>query len=321
MSLRPTHLLAFAPLLALVVGCGSDDSPSASSSAASTGASSASGSGGGGGSSTSTSTSTASGGGGSGTGGSSGVGGSGGFPWDGYIDPEGGPSSTRLVERQLGTTTAPQGFLEYVPAGYPSKVKWPLLIAEHGVGENGNGTDQLKNVANTGVPAIMKYDKWPDDRPFVVLMPQHPGGGCPGADEIQAFIAWGMANYEIDPRFVYLTGLSCGAIGSWTYVDKYLDAQVAAFVPIAGDGVGAWNNRGCELGKLAIWGFHGDADSVVGVNGTNVPLDGLMACPHPPALESKKTIYPNVGHDSWDMTYDLSAGNDVFTWMLGFQHP
>jgi len=33
-----------------------------------------------------------------------------------------------------------------------------------------------------------------------------------------------------------------------------------------------------------------------------------------------KTIYPGVGHDSWDRTYDLSAGN-IYTWMLRFTHP
>jgi predicted peptidase len=150
-------------------------------------------------------------------------------------------------------------------------------------------------------------------------MPQHTGAGCPGATEIEAMIAWATASYEIDPRYVYLTGLSCGAIGAWSYLGQNLDSQIAAMVPICGDGSGAWNNQGCNLGKVAIWGFHGDADATVPVSGTNVPLDGLAGCPAPPALESKKTIYPGVGHDSWTMTYDGSAGHDIFTWMLGFK--
>ena len=44
-------------------------------------------------------------------------------------------------------------------------------------------------------------------------------------------------------------------------------------------------------------------------------------CPKPPAMESKKTIYAGVGHNSWDMTYDGSAGHDPFAWMLGFKKP
>lgn len=243
-----------------------------------------------------------------------------GFPWEGAIDPNGGPASGRLIRHEQGTTSAPQGFYEYAPAGYPGQAQWPLLIALHGIGENGNGTTDLGNVINVGIGNLIKNDNWPNDRPYVVLIPQHPGGGCPGADEIQSFIAWGIQNYEIDPRYVYLTGLSCGAIGSWSYLQQHLDTQIAAFVPVAGDGAGAWGAKGCELGSVAIWAFHGDADGTVNVSGTNIPMDGLATCPSPPALENKKTIYPGVGHNSWDMTYDLSAGHDIYTWMLGFTH-
>jgi len=119
---------------------------------------------------------------------------------------------------------------------------------------------------------------------------------------------------------VYLTGLSCGGIGSWAYLGKYLDAQLAAMVPIAADGASAWNSKGCDLAKVAIWAFHGDADGTVGVYGTNAPMDGLAGCASPPAKETKKTIYPGVGHNSWDMTYDLSAGHDIYAWMLGKAH-
>jgi len=42
-------------------------------------------------------------------------------------------------------------------------------------------------------------------------------------------------------------------------------------------------------------------------------------CPSPPAKENTKTPLPGVDHNSWDMTYDLSAGHDPFTWMLA--HP
>lgn len=196
-----------------------------------------------------------------------------------------------------------------------------MLFALHGIGENGDGNGQLANVLNAGIARLVHQDQWPEDRPFVVLAPQHPGGGCPSADEIKAFIAWGIQNYAIDPKRVYLTGLSCGGIGAWSYLGQELDSQIAAMVPIAGDGQGAWNAQKCNLGKVAIWAFHGDQDGTVGVAGTNVPMDGLAGCPAPPRLAAIKTIYPGVGHDSWDRTYDLSAGNDIYTWMLGVVHP
>jgi predicted esterase len=243
-----------------------------------------------------------------------------GISWDAALDPDAGPSSMRLTPRPLGSTAAPQGFYEYLPPGYPGGAHWPLLFALHGIGENGDGSTQLDNVINVGIGKLIENDAWPNDRPFVVLIPQHSGGDCPNAAEIQSFIAWGMESYDIEPKQVYLTGLSCGAIGSWDYLAQNLDSQIAAMVPIAGDGKGAWGAKMCDLAKVAIWAFHGDADPTVDVSGTNVPMDGLAGCPSPPAKENKKTIYPGVGHDSWDQTYDLSAGNDIYTWMLGFTH-
>jgi len=265
--------------------------------------------------------------GGTGTGASGGAGGNGtggapGLPWEGALDPNAGPSSDRFTEKQLGTTTAPQGFYEYLPGGYGTAgAKWPLLMVLHGIGENGNGTSDLHNILNTGIPPLIGNDQWPGDRPFVVVMPQHPGGGCPGAGEVEQMFTWATANYDIDPKWVFLTGLSCGAIGSWGYLAEHLDEQIAAFVPVAGDGKGAFQSKGCDLAKVAIWAFHGDADGTVNVSGTNEPMDGLAQCPKPPALETKKIIYPGVGHNSWDQTYNLSAGHDIYSWFLAHPKP
>src|SRR5690606_28541368 len=109
----------------------------------------------------------------------------------------------------------------------------------------------------------------------------------------------------------------------WNYLRKYTDQTIAAIVPIAGDGKSAWNQAGCDLGLVPIWAFHGDDDRTVDFSGTNVPIDSLLAetngvpnCPAPPRQEVMKTIYPGVGHNSWRRTYDLSAGHDIYAWML-----
>jgi hypothetical protein len=67
---------------------------------------------------------------------------------------------------------------------------------------------------------------------------------------------------------------------------------------------------------MAIWAFHGDADGTVAPSGTTYPMNNLIACPSPPRRDAKMTIYPGVGHDSWTRTYDLSAGHDIYAWML-----
>jgi hypothetical protein len=72
----------------------------------------------------------------------------------------------------------------------------------------------------------------------------------------------------------------------------------------------------CALGAVAIWGFHGGADPYNPPAGTAEPINNLMACPMPPRRDALVTVYPGVGHDAWTMTYDLTAGHDIYAWML-----
>lgn len=230
-----------------------------------------------------------------------------------------GLSSTRHTKRPLGTTSATAGYWEYLPPAYGSGVDFPLMVFYHGIGENGDGSAAaLDSVPANGPPMLINADQWPNDRPFVVLSPQHAGGGCPSADEIHDFINYAAANYDVDVHRLYLTGLSCGAIGSWSYLGAYADEkQIAALVPIAGDGNGAWAAQGCDLGKVAIWAFHGDADMTVAPTGTTGPMNHLIdECPSPPREDAVMTIYPGVGHSSWWQTYNLMAGHDIYAWML-----
>jgi predicted peptidase len=233
---------------------------------------------------------------------------------------EAGPPSTRQTARPVGSTAATIGYYEYLPPGYGTGT-FPLLVFLHGVGENGNGDSELSRVLAHGPPRLIARDEWTNERPFIVLSPQHPGGGCPGAGEIHDFISYAMESYDVDPSRVYLTGLSCGAIGAWGYLGAHLDEQITAMVPIAGDGRGAWSRRMCELGDVAIWGFHGDADGTVGPAGTIDAMSSLIGCPAPPRRDAILTVYPGVGHDSWSRTYDGSAGHDIYGWLLMQRRP
>jgi len=244
----------------------------------------------------------------------------------GASGPEGGapsgPSSSRLVARPLGTVTgAASGFWEYLPPHYGNGARYPLLVFWHGLGENGDGSrSSLQKVTENGPPRLQKEDNWPEDRRFVVLSPQHPGNNCPSSSEIDAFMRFAIAHYDVDLRRVYLTGLSCGAIGSWNYLADHHDELVAAAVLVCGDGRSAFAKAGCALGRLPIWALHGELDPTVSAAGSIEPMTGLNAC-NPAPLEAKLTIYPGVGHDSWTQTYDLSAGNDVYGWLLSHQKP
>ena len=220
---------------------------------------------------------------------------------------------------------APLGYAEYLPPGYGDGTPRPLLVFHHGVGESGDGSEaELDILFNTGLPTLIENDSWPEERPFIVLMSQHdapPNTSCHSVTEVRSFLEFAMSEYAVDPTRVYITGLSCGAIGSWDYLGQDTDTLVAAAVLIAGNGNPAFGNAGCELGRVPIWAFHGDADNQVGQNGSIGPIEALNACTNPAPVEAKLTIYPGVGHNSWDMTYDGSAGHDIYAWMLGYTKP
>lgn len=230
------------------------------------------------------------------------------------------PASARHTARPLGSTTAGQGFYEYLPPGYSDAQKYPLLIFVHGLGENGDGDSQLSRVLRNGPPRLIDRDDWDASLPFLVLSPQRSGGGCTSSSEIAAMIDFAIGQYSVNVDRVYLTGLSCGAIGSWGYAGNFINSQIAAMVPIAGNGNGAFNQAGCALAELPIWAFHGDSDGTVNVSGTTGPINNLLAC-DPPPENILMTIYPGVGHNSWTRTYDLSAGHDIYQWMLKHQRP
>ena len=242
-----------------------------------------------------------------------------------------GPSSTRQTMRPLGTNGAPNGYFEYLPPGYDTQTARPLLVFWHGIGEDGNGTTDLGKVTSWGPPKLIANDKWDAARPFIVLSPQYtpangtiaPGGGCPSAATIDTFLTWALAHYKVDAKRVYLTGLSCGAIGSWDYLAAHQGAVVAAAVLLSGNpgdptqAGSAWKRAGCMLGSAALWSFHGDADGTVPYAPDHDTVADLEACPAPPRRDAKFTDIVGGGHTIWDPIYDLSGGSgDIYAWML-----
>jgi predicted peptidase len=223
---------------------------------------------------------------------------------------------------------APLGYSEYLPAGYGYGVARPLIVFNHGSDESGDGSDRdLNHLRTTALPAVIDQGRWPADRPFVVLMPQHDAtvaSPCTTADEIDAFLKFALSRYDVDPTRVYLTGVSCGAVGEWDYLGQHLGEIVAAAIPIAGDGHAALDAAGCELGRVPIWAIHGDADTIVDPSGSVDPITALQHCTDPAPVDAELTLLPHVGHAFWDVVYDTVLfhfkGGDIYAWLLDHVH-
>jgi poly(3-hydroxybutyrate) depolymerase len=263
-------------------------------------------------------------------------------------------SSQRYSLHPAGSTGSPLGYAAYTPPSYGQGLS-PLLVFVHGAGESGDGSaDALARLALQAIPRYIANDGWPDSRPFVVLAPQHddtaqesdyehcfdvafpascflttqhelgnptPGSPCATPDEVRDFIAYAVNAYNVDPARVYLTGLSCGGYGTWEYLATYGDAQVAAAVPIAGEGRPAWQTAGCGLATVPIWAFHGALDEEVDPNGSIVPVTSLRNECGAADEQAGLTVYPDRDHDSWNITYALGAPVDIYTWLLDHTSP
>lgn len=232
--------------------------------------------------------------------------------------------SGRLVARPLGSVEgAPLGYLEYLPPGYGDGETRPLLVYLHDTAEAGDGSEAtLSLVEELGIPKLIATGEWPDDRSFVVLAPQYgtvpANRHCEIADEVAAFLDFAIRQYKVDASRVYLTGVSCGAIGMWDYLAVHGNEVVAAAVPISGHASQALAKAGCApLASVPVWVFHGAMDDLIPVHFVEEQVDQIRACAGVEPVEIELTVYPDADHDApWSRTYDLSAGDDIYAWML-----
>lgn len=219
------------------------------------------------------------------------------------------------VENELQLADVAEGdptsvpYLLYTPeeANDPGETKWPLVLFLHGLGESGNGGDELQKVAIHGPPKQAKTQ----DFPFYIASPQCPmperGKYRPAwrAERLLALLEELSAELPIDKSRVYLTGLSMGGFGSWRLAATAPE-RFAAVAPVCGGGD---PSTAAALINTPLWVFHGADDNVVPLKMSQVMVDAVKAAGGDP----KFTIYPGVGHGSWNNAY---SEPEFYNWLL-----
>ena len=202
-------------------------------------------------------------------------------------------------------------FWLYLPERYTRASKeapMPLIIYLHGSSRRGRDIEQVK--ANGLAPLMDERD----DFEFVVASPQalskYAWQRCWQPDDLILLLDHLLATYHIDPRRVYLTGLSMGGYGTWAAIGKHPE-RFAAAAPICGGGDAAWAER---MSKLPIWAFHGDDDRIVPIERSREMVKAVQAN----GGNARLTEYPGVGHDSYTRTY---ANPKLYEWFLKQRRP
>lgn len=205
------------------------------------------------------------------------------------------------------------------PDDYDAKKTYPLVIFLHGAGERGD--DNEKQLVH-GVPEFAKAENR-QKYPCFLIAPQ-----CP-AKAKWVEVDWGaethkqpekpaepmrltldligalQKEFSIDPRRIYVTGLSMGGYGTWDLVARKPELFAAA-VPICGGGDEATAEK---IAKLPIWVFHGAKDTAVKVSRSRNMIEALKKAGGNP----KYTEYPDEAHASWVPAY---RDAEMFKWLF-----
>ncbi|QIP17131.1 prolyl oligopeptidase family serine peptidase [Spirosoma aureum] len=162
-------------------------------------------------------------------------------------------------------------YLLYLPNDYAAtKASYPLIIYLHGGSQRGNDLMKLKTY---GLP--QQVDKGKDFQ-FIIASPQCPDGKFWSTDNwFEPLYDELTTKYSIDPKRVYLTGISIGGYGTWQTAVAYPD-KFAAIVPLCGGCDDS--TQVCTIKHIPIWTFHGTADNVIPINETEQLVKRLEQC-------------------------------------------
>ena len=192
--------------------------------------------------------------------------------------------------------------LTSLPDGYDKdQKKWPLILFLHGSGERGANLDKVKDQGPLG------YIHQGHPLPFVVITPQCPDDERWSSERLARLLDQVSASLRIDPRRIYVTGLSMGGYGSFDFAADY-PGKIAAIAPLSGGENPALAER---LKHMPAWIFHGDEDNVVPAR-YSVDLAHAMEKQGTPV---KLTLYPGVGHGGWNVTY---SDPHLYSWFLQY---
>lgn len=213
---------------------------------------------------------------------------------------------TGFLDRTVTIDGATYRYQVYVPSNWTKAKQWPVIFFLHGAGERG---DDGLAPTQVGIGRAIRLHS--ERFPAVVVMPQcrkEVWWNDPKMEaQAMAALANSMKEFHGDPNRIYLTGLSMGGYGTFTFAANHPE-KFAVAVPICGGVVrpkekaegDPYAATAAKIGKTPVWMFHGEADPSVPVSESQKMNAALKAA----GGNVQYTEYPGVGHNSWDQAYD-----------------
>lgn len=221
-----------------------------------------------------------------------------------HIGKEKVPNPIKTGLQEFYSEKLGMGYYLYIPEGYEAKqkTKYPLIMHLHGSNASGNGKNELLKIKSHGLKSLLYNVR---SRNCVVLAPQAKSKWKD--DELDKLLDEVTTAYSIDINRIYLTGVSMGGNGAWSYAVNG-EYKLAALVPICGYfhvSSGVVN----KITDLPIWLFHGEKDKNVCVDEAYQVIKKLEGVDP----NFKYTIYDNGDHAIWDKVYETP---ELYDWLL-----
>jgi predicted esterase len=196
-------------------------------------------------------------------------------------------------------------YVVFIPHDYAYRgnKRYPLIVFLHGLGDGNRPT------LNAGIPCCRRTFE------FITVMPESKSGYWPrgGPDIKRAMTALKDVenHFRVDPKRVYLTGVSDGGLGTWNMAAEYPD-RWAAIVPLAGWG---YPDDAARISHIPCWCFHAGNDRPQRVKKMREMIEALKAAGgHPRYTEMIGAGLDN--HVIADRVYRMP---EVSQWMLQHQ--
>jgi poly(3-hydroxybutyrate) depolymerase len=213
----------------------------------------------------------------------------------------------------------------FKPAGYEAGKAYPMVLYLHHAGLVGtDNCRQLTGEAGSGGYGGVFSHSAQRKYPHFVVAPQATnsnfgwGGGMPGsfarAPHATHALIYGIleqvrAEFNIDPRRVYVTGISMGCFGSWDLVMRnptYFAATSAQ--SCGGDPAGL-----PRIVALPVWSFCGSEDPLFAKQSDIMAAEFKKLNP----LDFTYTVIPGVGHSVINRGYDWVGPPSLIDWLFG----
>ena len=247
----------------------------------------------------------------------------------------------RFIDYSLENDTLQIKARLFVPESYDEQQIYPVVMTLHGSGEC--GTDNYKQILYNHIATTWGQDAFQAEHPCFIFSPQNPVDGDWAQTKVYESVMLVLdslvSTYSIDTTRIYITGLSLGGYGTWSYLDKDPEKYSAA-LPMCGGYRGSHLETSEMVNKIRhipVWNFHGNGDNTVDVGTSRKIIEK-----YPAYLEFhlythqfyrkdysldesvvedyirdySELIYseiPNYGHTVWNVAYQMPQ---VKSWLF-----